>query len=290
MKMQKRFDLFNILNTIFLTIVSLLTLFPFLIVVSASFSDETSIAKNGYQLIPEKWSLAAFKLLLGDSHVVFDAYKVTLTITIVGTFTAVLLTSMMAYALSRKSMKYRNVINKIVYIPMVFSGGLVPFYITLLKLHLKDNILGLIIPMVFNPFNLFLILNFFRGLPDSVIEAAKIDGASEFKIFYSIVIFLSLPGMATITLFYALGFWNDWMMALLLINDTKLYPLQYLLRQILVRVTYVAQAGMQNYNTNLPSESTKMATVVVTIGPIIFVYPFIQKYFIKGITIGAVKG
>ncbi len=287
--MDKRFSLFKITNTIFLALVSILTLFPFLIVLAVSFSDESSLAKNGFRLIPEKWSLDAYRLLF-DGSVVFDAYRISIIVTAAGTVFSVLITSMLGYALSRKSLKYRNVLNMLVYIPMIFSGGLVPFYMVLLKLHLKDNILGLILPMLFNPFFMFLILNFFRGLPDAVIESAKIDGAGEFRIYRSIVMRLAAPGIATITLFYALNYWNEWNLALLLINDTKLYPLQYLLRMILMRVTYVGQAAMNANVSEIPAESTKMATVIVTIGPIMLVYPFVQKYFIKGITIGAVKG
>ncbi|EMS72922.1 carbohydrate ABC transporter permease [Ruminiclostridium cellobioparum] len=287
--MDKRFSLFRITNTIFLAVVSILTLFPFLVVLAVSFSDESSIAKNGFRLIPEKWSLGAYRLLF-EGSVVFDAYRISIIVTVAGTIISVLITSMLGYALSRKSLKYRNVLNMIVYIPMIFSGGLVPFYMVLLKLHLKDNILGLILPMLFNPFFMFLILNFFRGLPDAVIESAKIDGAGEFRIYRSIVMRLAAPGIATITLFYALNYWNEWNLALLLINDTKLYPLQYLLRMILMRVSYVGQAAMNANVSEIPAESTKMATVIVTIGPIMLVYPFVQKYFIKGITIGAVKG
>jgi putative aldouronate transport system permease protein len=288
--MKKNSSLFNKINTIILFIVCLITLIPFLLVVAVAFSDEKSIALKGYRLFPDHWSLAAFNAILGNGSTVFDAYKVTLFVTVIGTLFAVFITSMMGYALSRKNLKYRNIINMIAYIPMVFYGGLVPFYIVLLKLHFNDNIFGLIIPMLLNPFNLFLILNFFRGLPDSVIESAKIDGAGEFLIYRSIVMRLALPGLATITLFYVLAYWNDFTLALLLINNTKLYPLQYLLRMVLLRVTYVSAAMGSQSMGNIPSESTKMATVVITIGPVILVYPFIQKYFIKGITIGAVKG
>ncbi len=287
--MRKRYSLFNIVNTIFLGFVALLTMFPFLIVLAVSFTDERSIAKNGFRLIPEKWSLNAYRLLF-DGTVIFDAYKITTIVTVTGTVLSVLITSMMAYSLSRKNLKYRNVINMIVYIPMVFSGGLVPFYMVLLKFHLKDNILGLILPILFNPFFMFLMLNSFRGVPDAVIESAKIDGAGEFKIYRSIAIYLALPGIATITLFYALNYWNEWNLALLLINEPKLYPLQYLLRMVLQRVTYVGQAAMTANVSEIPAESTKMATVIVTIGPILLVYPFVQKYFIRGITIGAIKG
>lgn len=285
--MKKKLSIFDTLNTIALAIITVLTILPVVTVVTVSLSDETSIARNGFQLIPEKWSLQAYKVLASGTTLL-NAYGVSVFLTIVGTVGAVAITAMMAYALSRKCLRYRNALNMIVYIPMVFSGGLVPFYITLLKLGLKDTLVGLIIPMIFNPFNFFLMLNFFRGLPDAVVEAAKIDGAGEFRIFRSIMLFLALPGLATITLFYAINYWNDWTLALYLISEQELYPLQYLLRQVMMRVTIVS--GMQSYSGAIPAESTKMATVVATVGPIVLVYPFVQKYFIKGITIGSVKG
>lgn len=287
--MKKHYGLFEILNTVFLGLIALATLFPFLIVLGVSFTDESSIAKNGFKILPGKVSLDAYRALFSNGSTIFDAYKVTLFVTIVGTALAVMITCLMGYALSKKYLRYRNIINMFVYIPMVFYGGIVPFFIVLVKLHFTNNIWGLIIPMIFNPFNLFLILNFFRGLPEEIMEAARIDGAGEFRVFWSIAMKLALPGIATITLFYALAFWNEWTLSLYLISDTRLYPLQFLLRQILSRVTYVASSGAQ-MSGNIPAESTKMATVILTIGPIVLVYPFIQKYFVKGITIGSVKG
>ena len=287
--MKKRLGLFDIVNTTFLAIISICTLLPFLIVLGVSFSKESSIAHYGYRILPKEFSLDAYKAILTNGSTIFDAYKVTTFVTIVGTIIAVMITCLMGYALSRKNLKYRNVINIFVYIPMVFFGGIVPFFIVLVKLKFTDNIWGLIIPMIFNPFNLFLILNFFRGLPDEIMEAAKIDGAGEFRTFWSIAMKLALPGIATITLFYALAFWNDWTLALYLISDTTLYPLQFLLRQIMSRATFIASASM-HVTGDIPAESAKMATVILTIGPIVILYPFIQKYFVKGITIGAVKG
>jgi len=287
--MKKHFDLFNSLNVIFLSIVSMITLLPFLLVLGSSFSDENTIAKYGFSIIPRKFSLAAYKSIFSNVSTVINAYKVTLTVTIVGTVLAIAITSMVAYALSRKQLRYRNVLNLFIYIPMVFSGGIVPFYIVIHKLGFVDNIWGLIIPMVFNPFNFFLLLNFFRGLPDEIVESAKIDGAGEFRILLSIVMKIALPGIATISLFYSLAFWNEWTLALYLINKTELYPLQFLLRAIMQRATIIAGSNA-HFTGVIPAESVKMATVIVTIGPILLVYPFIQRYFIKGLTIGSVKG
>lgn len=287
--MKKRFSIFNLLNSTFLSIISIITLLPFLLVLGSSFSDESSISKYGFSIIPRKISLAAYKSIFANGSTILDAYKVTLTITIVGTIIAVGITSMLAYALSRKQLKYRNVLNLFVYIPMIFSGGIVPFYIVIHKLGYVDSIWGLIIPMVFNPFNFFLLINFFRGLPDEIVESAKIDGAGEFRILISIVMKIALPGIATISLFYSLAFWNDWTLALYLINKTELYPLQFLLRAIMQRATILAGSNA-HFIGDIPAESVKMATVIITVGPILLVYPFIQRYFVKGLTIGSVKG
>ena len=287
--MKKHFSLFNFFNIIFLSIVSSLTLLPFLLVLGSSFSDEGSISKYGFSVIPKKFSLDAYKSIFANSSTIINAYKITLTITIVGTLIAVVITSMLAYALSRKQLKYKNILNLFVYIPMIFSGGIVPFYIVIHKLGFVDSIWGLIIPMVFNPFNFFLLLNFFRGLPDEIVESAKIDGAGEFRILTSIVMKIALPGIATICLFYSLAFWNDWTLSLYLINETELYPLQFLLRAIMQRATIIAGSNA-HFTGDIPAESVKMATVIITVGPILLVYPFIQRYFVKGLTIGSVKG
>lgn len=286
---KNKIEPFHILNVIFFLAASSIAILPLLIVLASSFSSERSIMVNGYSFIPKEWSVAAYKIVFGKGSSVINAYKITFFVTIVGTITAVFITTMMAYAISRKCLRYRNILSLIAYIPMVFSGGLVPFYITLVKLHLQDNLLGLILPLLVSPFNLFLILNYFRGLPESFFDAAKVDGAGEFRIYSRIVLPLAIPGIATILLFYALGYWNEWFLALLLIENQKLYPLQYLLRRVLSSILFV-QMGQTTDTSSIPAESTKMATVVVTVGPIIFLYPFIQKYFIKGITIGGVKG
>ena len=287
--MRKKFSFFDFYNVLFLSIVSIITLFPFLLVLGSSFSDEGSISKYGFRIIPKKFSLEAYRSIFANGSTILNAYKVTLIVTIVGTILSIAITSMVAYALSRKQLKYRNILNIFIYIPMIFSGGIVPFYIVIHNLGFVDNIWGLIIPMVFNPFNFFLLINFFRGLPDEIIESAKIDGAGEFKILLSIVMKIALPGIATISLFYSLAFWNEWTLSLYLINKTELYPLQFLLRAIMQRVTIIAGSNA-HFSGVIPAESVKMATVIITVGPILLVYPFVQRYFIKGLTIGSVKG
>jgi putative aldouronate transport system permease protein len=212
-------------------------------------------------------------------------------VTICGTAIAVTITAMAGYAISRNSLKYRNFFALAFYFTMVFNGGLVPWYMMVSNLGLRDSVWALIVPMAFNPFNMLLMRNFFKTLPDSIVESGKLDGAGELRIFRSLILPISMPGLATITLFYMLAFWNDWWLALLFIDNYRLYPLQFLLRKIQSNILYVMQ-GMNTVvkQSQIPKETVQMAMCAVTIGPIVFVYPFIQRYFIKGITIGAVKG
>lgn len=291
MKKQKGSMGFNIINNMFLSLVSLVCLIPFYLVIITSFTEEKYIQADGYKLFPKGLTLDAYKWVLGGNSTVFNSYKVTIFITVAGTVLGLILVSMVAYAASRKHLKYRNVISMIVYIPMVFYGGLVPFYMVLINLGLKNSILGLFVPVLIAPMNVFLMINYFRGLPEAVMESAKIDGADDFRTFIKIVLPMSAPVIATVALFIMLQIWNEWVLSLLLIDDSKKYPLQFLLRQIIARVSYAQSQSQSMVNAaEMPQESVKMATVVVTLGPIVLVYPFIQKYFVKGITVGAVKG
>lgn len=293
MEKSKGFKFFDVLNYCFMTLISLVAVIPIYLVVVTSFTSEKYITMNGYTFFPKELSLVAYHWVLGSNSTIFNAYKVTVLITLAGLAGSLALVSMVAYAASRKHLKYRNVISMIAWIPTVFYGGLIPFYMVLVKLHFQNNIWGLFVPLLINPFNVFLMLNYFRGLPDAVMESAKIDGASDFKTFLRIVIPMSAPVLATVSLFTVMQIWNEWSLSLLMIdtNHRNLYPLQYLLRQILSAVSFSQGQSTQVVGANeLPQESVKMATVVVTIGPIIFVYPFIQRYFIKGITLGAIKG
>ncbi|QGQ99397.1 carbohydrate ABC transporter permease [Paenibacillus psychroresistens] len=291
MQLSPAYKVFRAFNYVFLFIISLATFIPFYLVVVVSFTLEKSISLKGYQLFPRQLSFAAYEALLSKGSRYIDAYKVSVTITVIGTFFAVLITCLLAYAISRKHLRYRNHIAFFVYFTLIFNGGLVPWYIIVGKLGIKDSLLGLILPLLVNAFNVFLIRNYFRAIPDAILESATIDGSGELRTFFRIVLPLALPGLATITLFYMLAYWNEWFVALMLINTKELYPLQFLLRQILSTVLYAASAKSQITNIGeLPAEGIKMATVVLTVGPIIFVYPFIQKYFIKGLVVGAVKG
>lgn len=284
---------FNIFNYLLLTIISLLAVIPFYLVIVTSFTKESYIMQNGYTFFPKELTLTAYKWILGGNSTVYNSYKVTVLITVVGLAFGLLFVSMLAYAASRKHLKYRNVLSVIAWIPTVFYGGLIPFYMVLVKLHFQNNFWGLVVPIFVNPFNIFLMINYFRGLPDAVMESAKIDGASDIRTFISIVLPMSTPVIATVSLFIILQLWNEWNLALLLIDNShkNLYPLQYLLRQIMAQVSFSQGQNIQVVGANeLPQESVKMATVAVTIGPVILVYPYIQRYFVKGITLGAVKG
>lgn len=290
MKGNMLLKLFNVLNIIYLTILSVFMFLPFMIIIAVSFSTESSINLYGYQFWPKEFSLEAYQFIF-KTGTIARAYMVSIFVTIIGTAIAVLITSMLGYAISRKHLKYRNIIAFMFYFTMLFSGGLVPWYITITKLGLKNTLWALILPMCFTPWNMLLIRNFFQTLPYELVESAKLDGAGEMRTFAQIVLPISLPGIATITLFYMLAYWNDWWLALNFIDDTKLFPLQYLLRKVLSNVLFAASGLNKQISTGLiPAESVKMATCIVTIGPIILVYPFIQKYFIRGITVGAVKG
>ena len=277
-------------------IFSFMCVFPFLFVMIISFTDETSLAVNGYQIIPEKWSLEAYKYVFQTGDALLRSYGVTIFITVVGTIISLCVIALYAYAVSRKSFRYRNFFSFFAFFTMLFNGGLVPTYIVATQLlGLKDSIWALIWPLAVNAFYIMILRTFYStSVPDAIIESGKIDGASEFKIFYKIVLPLSLPGLATIGLFSTLGYWNDWFNALLYIDNPNLVPLQSMLMRIETSMQFILQ-NSQNSSLNmsalqsLPQDTSRMAMVVLATGPIILAYPFFQRYFIQGLTIGAVK-
>ncbi len=278
---------------IFIIGFALICLIPFLLVLSSSFTSQAALNQYGYQLIPKEFSTAAYSLLF-KSGTVLPAYGVTIFITVVGTVLSMLVTCACAYALSCKSLYYRGSIAFFIYFTMLFTGGLVPTYLWVTKyLHLSDSLWSLILPSLVNAWNLLLMRNFFNDIPEALSESARIDGANDIVILFKIILPISLPGIATIGLFYALAYWNEWYKALLYIHTEWKYPLQYLIMQIQKNIQYVqqnaAQAGVVTDGL-VPAETTQMATAVVTIGPIILLYPFLQKYFVQGLTVGSVKG
>lgn len=276
---------------LFLGLFAFVCLFPFLLVLSASFTDEYTLLWEGYKLFPSKVSTSAYKLLFQTSQL-GSAYLVTIFTTVVGTALSLLVTSMMSYALSVKKLRIRNKIAFFVYFTMLFSGGMVSSYLLISKyLHLKDNIWVYILPALISPWNMMLLRNFFATIPESLAESAKIDGANDMTILMKIILPIAKPGLVTIGLFYALSYWNEWFRAMLYIDKDNLITLQYLIMKILRNINFAnTVAGNIGVSMDVPTYTVRMATVVATIGPIIFLYPFLQKYFVKGLTVGGVKG
>ncbi|HIW57412.1 MAG TPA: carbohydrate ABC transporter permease [Firmicutes bacterium] len=276
----------------FITLFSIICLVPFILVVASSFTSEDAILRYGYNMWPREFSLEAYKLMFSTPKMLY-AYGVTIFVTVVGTALSMLVSSACAYSLSVKSFYYRNIITFFIYFTMLFSGGLVPTYLWIVKyLKLTDSLWVLILPSLVNPWNVLLLRNFFAGIPESLAESAKIDGANDLVILFKIILPISLPGLATVGLFYALAYWNEWYKAMLYLRTEWKYPLQYIIMQITRNIRFAEElASMGGTVTeNPPAYSSQMATAVITIGPIIFLYPFLQKYFVTGLTVGSVKG
>lgn len=290
---MRRFSLSSTIMYTLITIYSAICLLPMLLVLMISVTDEDAILRNGYSFFPEKFSLYAYKLIFTGGSQVMQSYTISIFVTVVGTLLAVLVTSMAGYTLANKNVKYRNWLALYFFITMIFSAGIVPWYLMNRMLGLTNNILALIIPsLLFSPFNLFLVRNFMNGVPDSLRESATIDGANDITIAFRIYLPLCMPVLATIALFYGLDYWNNWWNAIMLIDSKDLYPLQFMLLQLQSEISMLNEMTMLagTSDMTLPSESVKMATAIVTIGPIVFLYPYLQKYFVKGLVIGSVKG
>ena len=284
---------FNIISYVFITLLAALCVLPFVMLISGSFSLEQAIRFNGYSILPQEFTTEAYGVIFKSPEKVLRAYGVTIFITAVGTILGLFLLTMTAYVISRQDFKYRNKISFFFYFTTLFNGGMISTYIFYIQyLHLKDNFLALILPGIMNVFYLLIMRSFVNTVPTALIESAKIDGAGEFRIFVQIVLPLLKSGLATIGLFMALGYWNDWYNAMLYMNTETKFPLQYMLYNMLQKQQALAaiasQVGIKV--ENLPSNSLKLAMAVVATGPIILFYPFVQKYFVKGITIGSVKG
>lgn len=275
------------------SIFTFMCLIPMVLTLMVSITDESAILKNGYSFIPGKFSLYAYRLMFQGGSSVVRGYIISILVTVVGTFLALGITGLAAYTLSNKNVKYRNVLALFFFITMIFTSGVVPWYLICRAIGTKDNIFALLIPnLLFNPFNLFLVRNFMDGIPDSLRESATIDGANDAFIAFKIYFPLSIPVLATVGLFYGLAYWNDWWNAIMLIDNNKLFPIQYLLLQLRSQIQMLRdlQFLSRTGTTTQPSESLKMATAVITIGPIVLLYPYLQKYFVKGLIVGSVKG
>ncbi|MEK4460592.1 MULTISPECIES: carbohydrate ABC transporter permease [Paenibacillus] len=286
--------LFQISNNIILTLLALASILPFLLLVVSSFADEATLTLSGYSFFPEKFSLDAYKYLFQQSSMLLRAYGITLLVTVVGTSVGLLMTSMLAYPLSRKDFSKRNAFTFIVFFTMLFNGGLVPSYLMWTSFfHIKNTIFALIIPnLLLNAFNVLLMKNYYsNNIPPELIEAAEMDGAGEYKVFFKIILPLSLPIMATVGLMIGIGYWNDWTNGLYYLTDQNLFSLQNVLNSILTNIQFLSTSNVsQKVTTELPSTSVRMAIAVVGMLPILVLYPFFQRYFVKGITVGSVKG
>ncbi|MCM3746322.1 carbohydrate ABC transporter permease [Paenibacillus pasadenensis] len=286
--------LLSIIGYTTLIILAILCVIPFVLILSSSLTDENAILVNGYKFIPSVFSLEAYKLLFEHPEDMLRSYAVTISVTAIGTFVGLFLTAMTAYVLCRKDFKWRNGFTFYFFFTTLFSGGLVPWYLLITNyLQWKDTLTVLIVPSLMSVFFLLVMRTFMSSIPEAITESAKIDGAGDFRIFLQLIIPLSKPALATIGLFTALRYWNDWYMALLFISDDRLAPLQYYLYKMLGNMEGLRRAMLGSGGgvaIDIPGESLKMAMTVVACGPILFAYPFIQKYFVQGLTIGAVKG
>lgn len=267
---------------------------PLMLVVSASFSSEKSLVASGFSVIPQEFSLEAYKAVFSNPTQILQSYKVTIIFSVVATILAVIIMGVMAYPLSRPSFVLKNPITFFVFFTMLFSGGMVPSYLLITRyLHLDDTIWVYILPGLVSAYNLIIIRTNYKNIPNELIEAAKIDGAKELYICFKIVMPLSKATLASIGFLFLVGKWNDWLTASLYIRDPELYSLQYLLQRILREVEYLKQMAELNMLTGeevIPTESVRYAMALVAAGPMLVIFPFFQKYFSKGMTIGAVKG
>ena len=284
----------NIVAYLFIGIFAIICLLPFYLIILASFTPETSLIKNGYPIIPTGvFSLESYGLCLKNPEQIIRAYGTTVCVTIVGTFLAVFLSTMTGYVLSRKDFPWRNKFAFFFFFTTLFSGGLVPTYMLCMRyLHFKNNYMALILPMVFSVWNMIIAKSFMGGIPASITESAKIDGANDFTIYIKLIIPLSKPLIATLCLFAALAYWNDWYNCMLYITDEDKFMLQYYLQRMLGSAEAMRLVAEKSGIpiTTVPLESMKMAMTVIATGPIVLLYPFVQRYFVKGMTIGAVKG
>ncbi len=294
MKISSEKIIFNVVSDLLIIVLSIFCLFPLLLILSGSMTDNLTLAREGYHLIPVKFSLEAYRTVFEYPQKLIVAYGNTIMVTIVGTILGIICVSMTGYVLMRRDFKYRNKISFLIYFTTIFGGGMVPWYVLLSKyLHLTNTYAARIFPSLMSPFLIILMRTFMQSsVPEELIDSCKVDGANDFTIYSKIVMPIITPAIATVGLFLAIGFWNEWYLTSLFISKKELYSLQYFLYDVLDNINFAKEMAAITGQpaTNLPTETVKMAMVVVVIGPIIFLYPFVQKYFVSGITIGAVKG
>lgn len=284
-----------ILHTIFI-LLCIIAAAPFLLLISSSITEESTLLQYGYSFFPKKVSFYAYEYLFQSGGKIVRGLGLSVLVTIVGTACSILMTVMFAYPISRKELPHRNLFSFLVFFTMLFNGGLVPTYMMYTQIfHIKNTIWALIIPsLLMNAFYIIMMRSFFvSNIPDSLIEAARIDGAGEFRILFRIVLPLSKPMLATLALMVGLGYWNDWMNSLYYITDDSLYTLQAILNNIITSITFLQSSTMGSVASAvaaMPSTGIRMAIAVVGVIPVLVIYPFFQKYFVKGIVVGGVKG
>lgn len=285
----------RIVAAVFLGVCTVLTLFPMLLLIAGSFTSESALITGGYTVIPKEFSLEAYRYLVQKFSSVGRAYLVTIGTTVVGTAISLILTTSIAYPMSRTTFKYRNVLAFFVYFTMLFNGGIVPAYIMWTRVfHIKNTYAALVVPnLLMSAFNILLVRNYYRsGIPEALYESAEIDGASELKIFLQITLPLAIPVVSTVALFTALTYWNSWVNAMYYLTDPKYFGIQNYLMRIMKNIEFLrnnTDSGDESV-VMLPGQSIRMAIAVIGILPITVIYPFVQKYFVKGIVVGAVKG
>ena len=283
-----------VLHTIFI-LLCIIAAAPFLLLISSSITEESTLLQYGYSFFPKKVSFYAYEYLFQSGGKIIRGLGLSVLVTIVGTACSILMTVMFAYPISRKELPHRNLFSFLVFFTMLFNGGLVPTYMMYTQIfHIKNTIWALIIPsLLMNAFYIIMMRSFFvSNIPDSLIEAARIDGAGEFRILFRIVLPLSKPMLATLALMVGLGYWNDWMNSLYYITDDSLYTLQAILNNIITSITFLQSSTMGSVASAvaaMPSTGIRMAIAVVGVIPVLVIYPFFQKYFFKGITLGGVK-
>lgn len=288
--------IFSILGYLFCGTIAVICLLPFLMVLSASVSSNEEVVRTGYSILPKHFTLSAYQSIFSNPTVVCQAYLVTIFLTSTGTFLGLFMTSMTAYVLARKDFPWRNKFSLFFYFTTLFSGGLVSTYILMIKyLNFKNTYLALLLPLLFNAFNLLIMKSYMISIPGDLIDASKIDGCGDFRTYLTVVLPMCKASFATVGLFIALAYWNDWYNAMLYIDDETMYPLQYFLYQRINNIEAYKRILSQSTSAvagslNLPVHTLKMALTIVITGPFIFAYPMVHKYFVKGVTIGAVKG
>ncbi len=295
MVQSKKEKFANKLITIGLILLALFCVVPIFYILSASLSDEIRLTREGYSLIPRGFSIKAYDYILKSPRAILNAYGVTILVTLAGTVVSLLVTTMLGYTIARKDFKFGRVISFMIFFSMLFNGGLVPTYIMITKYFgLKDTLWALMLPYIILPWHVFLMKGFLADIPTSLIEAAKIDGAGEIKSFFRIIVPISKPALATVGLFIAFTYWNDWYQSMLYIDSANINSLQFYLYRIMNNIQYLStsmQAGNITIDiASLPSETARMALCIMAAGPMLVIFPFFQKYFVKGLTVGAVKG